>query len=522
MIRIDVATSFRTTTLILFAVGLLAPAAAQPASDEPQRLQINVNDRSGNPVPCRIHLSDSAGNPQRAQGQPFWNDHFTCSGRVAIDLPAGIYRYEIEHGPCFQRRHGNIEVETGTSNELDVVLSPLIDLRRDGWYGGDLHVHRPVDEMENLMRAEDLDFASVITWWNNRNAWRDTDPPRQTTRRFDGHRIYNVMAGEDEREGGALLFLGLRKPLDLSASSREVPSPMRFVTEARQRTTKVWIDIEKPFWWDVPTWLASGQMNSIGIANNHMGRSEMLANEAWGRPRDAERLPPPRGNGYWTQEIYYQMLDSGLRLPPSAGSASGVLPNPVGYNRVYVHLDDGEAFTRQSWFAALARGRAFVTNGPLLIARAGGHLPGHQFRVTDRTAHRIALDISLTSLDRVEALQVIQNGAVTATLPCDAARQQRHRVEIQLDRPGWFLVRAITDLPHTFRFASTAPWFVASSSDDTRISQSACRFFLDWTRQRIDRIESNVSELQARQAVLRPHRQAEAFWQQRRGQANAD
>ena len=46
---------------------------------------------------------------------------------------------------------------------------------------------------------------------------------------------------------------------------------------------------------------------------------------------------PGRGtqwDGYWTQDIYYALLNCGLRIPPSAGSASGVLPNPVGYNRV--------------------------------------------------------------------------------------------------------------------------------------------------------------------------------------------
>src|SRR6185503_1387152 len=135
-----------------------------------------------------------------------------------------------------------------------------------------------------------------------------------------------------------------------------------------------WIDIEKPYWWDVPVWLASGQMNSIGIANNHMCRSRMYPDEAWGKPRDLKQYPNPRGNGFWTQEIYYHVLDSGLRIPPSAGSASGVLPNPVGYNRVYVHLE--EPFTYDRWFGGLSRGKCFVTNGPLLVVKANDQFPG--------------------------------------------------------------------------------------------------------------------------------------------------
>src|SRR3712207_9493398 len=69
------------------------------------------------------------------------------------------------------------------------------------------------------------------------------------------------------------------------------------------------------------------------LFRSHMCRDRMFESEAWGKPRLVERLPAPRGNGFWTQEIYYHLLNAGLRLPPSAGSASGVLPNPVGYNR---------------------------------------------------------------------------------------------------------------------------------------------------------------------------------------------
>ena len=37
------------------------------------------------------------------------------------------------------------------------------------------------------------------------------------------------MAGEDEREGGALLYFGLKSPLNIETDDREFPSPMQFV-----------------------------------------------------------------------------------------------------------------------------------------------------------------------------------------------------------------------------------------------------------------------------------------------------
>lgn len=497
--------------LIPFSLWFAAPAGAQ---DTTTTLQINVDDSDGNPLPCRIHLADSEGRPQRAAGQPFWNDHFVCSGRVALELAPGMYRYQIERGPEHARLSGTVDLQD-SAKELNLTLTRIANLRASGWYSGDLHVHRPVEQVELLMRAEDLDVAPVITWWNARNLWNDRPLPDQISRRFDRHRLYHVMAGEDEREGGALLYFGLDKPLDITAVNREVPSPMQFVAAAKEIDPQVWIDIEKPFWWDVPVWLASGQMQSIGLANNHMCRSRMLENEAWGRPRDTERLPAPRGNGFWTQEIYYHLLNSGLRLPPSAGSASGVLPNPVGYNRVYVQVGSDTPLTEQTWFAGLSRGNSFVTNGPLLIARADGHLPGHQFLLEDHQNKKVTVQVELTSLDPISELEVIRNGVVVNTITCNDERHQEHQVELELSGAGWFLIRGIANIDHTFRFASTAPWYVATESDQSRISRRSAQFFLDWTRQRIARVKANVTEPDRLIQVIAPHRQAEQFWLQR-------
>ena len=77
-----------------------------------------------------------------------------------------------------------------------------------------------------------------------------------------------------------------------------------------------------------------------------MEREGIVDNEAGGWPRDLTLFPKPYGNGRWSQEIYYHLLNCGLRIPPTAGSGSGANNNPVGYNRLYVHVDaeaaDGE------------------------------------------------------------------------------------------------------------------------------------------------------------------------------------
>jgi hypothetical protein len=503
---------------LIAVVSLGSAGAPLGKAAPPSRLQIAIDDVDDNPLPCRIHLIDQQGVAQKVDGLPFWHDHFVCSGRATVSLATGKYDYAIERGPEYRRATGQVEIADGDDRKLNVKLERIASLRDAGRYSGDLHVHRPIDQIEQLMRAEDLDFAPVITWWNNRDLWKGQTVPDRVARQFDGHRIYTVMAGEDEREGGALLYFGLKSPLAIATDDRELPSPMQFVSAARMLNPNVWIDIEKPFWWDVPVWLASGQMNSIGVANNHMCRSQVYPSEAWGKPRDAARLPATHGNGFWTQEIYYHMLNTGLRLPPSAGSASGVLPNPVGYNRVYVHLE--EPFTREAWFRGLSRGRCFLTNGPLLLVTVDGQDPGETFQLQSGESRTLRLEIQLTSQDRISQLEVIKNGKVLDAIPCSDELTQQHSYALSVAEPGWFLVRAIADVDDTFRFATTAPWFVEAG--EHRISRRSVQFFLDWVNERIERVKDNVNDVSKRQEVLVWHEKAREFWTQRLSIANAE
>ncbi len=163
----------------------------------------------------------------------------------------------------------------------EIVLRRAVDMASEGWWSGELHVHRPMKDIELLMQAEDLHVAPVITWWNQRNEWTDKPLPMEPLVRFDEDRFYHLLAGEDEREGGALLFFNLRQPLAIATKNREHPSPMKFLKQAK--AAGGWIDIEKPFWWDVPIWLASGQVDSIGLANNHMQRSKMYGDGSLGQ-----------------------------------------------------------------------------------------------------------------------------------------------------------------------------------------------------------------------------------------------
>lgn len=467
------------------------------------------------PVPCRIHLKSADGEPQKPEHLPFHFDHFVCPGTAEVGLPQGRYVYEIERGPERTMARGEVLVDEGTVT-VAVKLQRLVDMPALGWWPGDLHIHRPLDDMPLLIQAEDLYVAPDITWWNDRNLWRDRPLPAEPIITVEGRRFVDSLAGEDERAGGAFLYFGCRRPLDIAGAGKEYPSALAFLRES-SRDPNIWIDIEKPFWWDVPIALAHGFGRSIGLANNHMCRTSMFESEAWGKPRDTEFLPPPRGNGYWSQEIYYRLLDAGIRLPPSAGSASGVLPNPVGYNRVYVYLEGGMDYAK--WWEGLSAGRSFVTNGPLLIVHADGHLPGHVFRAGADKGVDISLHATITTRDPISSIEVIRNGAVDRVVPVTKWERDGSLGTLHFKDSGWFLIRTVADVNETFRFASTAPFYV-EIGNTTRVSRSAAQFFLDWTNERATRIA--LDDAGQRTEVMAYVDHARDFWEARVQHANAE
>ncbi|MEM7392189.1 MAG: hypothetical protein AAF492_07545, partial [Verrucomicrobiota bacterium] len=213
-------------------------------------------------------------------------------------------------------------------------------------------------------------------------------------------------------------------------------------------------------------------------------------------------------------------LNCGIRIPPSAGSASGVLPNPVGHNRVYVHT--GPDLTWEAWWAGLRKGRSFVTNGPLLLGRANGELPGHVFRAG--AGETISIDLSgrLVSRDPVTRIEVIKNGRVVKTVPVEHLAGKEPFATLTFDRSGWFLLRAIADIEHTFRFASTAPFHVEIGKGGLRISRTSARFFLDWSRERKQFLETRIVDSRRRRNVVVYHDRAESFWKNRVKAANAE
>jgi hypothetical protein len=263
--------------------------------------------------------------------------------------------------------------------------------------------------------------------------------------------------------------------------------------------------------------IAAGQVDSIELATSHLCRDTLLEHEADGKPRDPQAFPGPSGYALWLQHIYFQLLQCGLHIPPSAGSGSGVAPNPVGYNRVYVHVDGD--FSYEKWWQGFRAGQVVVGNGPLLQPSVEGELPGHVFQVDEGQSAEFEIGLTLSTRDPISYLEIIKDGQVEHSVRMDDYAKSGQLPKLRFQRSGWFLVRAVTDVPKTYRFAMTGPYYVQIGYQP-RISKRAAQFFLDWVYERARQIKLPDPEQQ--RLVLEEHRKARDFWQDLLSRANAE
>ncbi len=513
----------KTTVAVAVAVAVGVAVVAGPsarvahAAGEGLLTLTVTDDKTHQPVACRMHLVGPGKKPRKADPMPFWSDHFVFPGTIQLKLPVGKYTFQLQRGLEYRSVDGNFEIKHFAEDSKDVTLKRYVNLAAEGWYSGDLYVRRPVRDAELLMLADDLHVAEFVTWWNDKIEKPGRAAPKGPLVRFDKDRCYQTMAGGFSRAGTELLYFNLPAPLHQPQGEGEYPSEMKYLLKARE-DPNAWVDLTAPYCWDLPMLVAMGQVDSIEVLNSRFCRRSVAMDEGSGKPRDRKLYQGPFGNARWSQDIYFKLLECGLRIPPSAGSGSGVAPNPVGYNRVYVHLDDD--FSYEAWWKNFRAGRVVVTNGPLMRPSVEGQPPGAVLRGEPGKELEVEIGMSLSFADPISYVDIIQNGVIKHSVRlADFVNNKGRLPKLHFKQSGWFLVRAVTDLSDTYRLAMSAPYYVEIGYD-RRVSKRAAQFFLDWVDQRAKQI--NLTDPRQRGEVMEYHRKARDFWQNLVSKANVE
>lgn len=472
-------------------------AALSGASGASPGLRLQILDESGRPVAARVQVFDRNGTAEPVQSAssvtlahpkvPAMG--IVASGQLAIEIPTATSKVRVERGGEYLP----VEIDVTASAvpaERTVRLRRWIDMASKGWWSGDMHVHRFPADMPLLMEASDLHFAPTITRWNE-NSSLDTWP-EQSVYRVGPDRAYSIDNCEDERGWGAALFFSVKSPLKLYSprTQNEYPPPLPVWQEARQRGG--FIDLEKTIWWGAPVIAALVPPDAVGVAVNHFIEWGVVDTEAWGRPRDRDKYPGARGFAHYIFDLYYYYLNSGRRIPASAGSANGVLHNPLGYNRSYVYL--GKRFSYEDWLAGHKAGRNFVTNGPMLFLRVNGKLPGAVIEGSD-----VVVELEALTAGELEKVELIVGGAILDAWTPGTETRFKVSKRLRVRPGGWVAARCFEKCPVTIRFAHTSPVYFGRKPMRT---PEALEFMRAWIDAEMGRIRELSSLSEAERAEL--------------------
>jgi hypothetical protein len=139
-------------------------------------------------------------------------------------------------------------------------------------------------------------------------------------------------------------------------------------------------------------------------------------------------------------DIWYRLLNCGLRLPASTGSDWFLCSS----NRVYT--DVGTDFSYERWLGALQAGRSFITNGPVLRMTVNGQAPSNDqldlsslSGTASRTAEIVVEWEGTQPIDRVE---IVRDGEIAyAHDNPDQALSGHFTTTLDVSEAGWIAAR---------------------------------------------------------------------------------
>jgi len=135
-------------------------------------------------------------------------------------------------------------------------------------------------------------------------------------------------------------------------------------------------------------------------------------------------------------DTYYRFLNVGLKVPFSTGTDWFI----YDFSRVYARVNG--PLTEQSWLTALAAGRTFISNGPLLEFSADGHDIGATIRLNRERV--VTVTTRAVGRNDFRNIELIHNGAVIAQASSRAKGghfEAELKFPLRVSGPGWIALR---------------------------------------------------------------------------------
>ena len=186
-------------------------------------------------------------------------------------------------------------------------------------------------------------------------------------------------------------------------------------------------------------------------------------------------------------------------MRPTAGTASGVHPVPLGFGRVYVHLPDG--FSYEKWMSGLDAGRSFVSTGPMLTLKMNQSHLGKTHQKPAGTDYVCHLEGAARYWKPISRIEVVVNGDVVETIKpanqmgADSALTSAIDLKLKLKGSAWVIVRCFSedqrfisaDQVERKRFAHTAPVYFDVPGEPVRPKRPTVQYLIRRMKEEIAR-----------------------------------
>jgi hypothetical protein len=415
-----------------------------------------------------------------------------------LSLPDGQYRFSMIRGPEYRIITGNFALERTSLDEHSVALPRMVEMLQEGWTSGDCCVPASPYNLPLRMASEDLHLATVLGHVDAKPiaGRRDDEPPKnepswinENAAHHDGIVFYlPETQPPSERQPDDKTTVQAGTGITKEKETNSLIPVEKMVQLGAQDEVK--IAIENPFAWQVPVWLASGQVDGFFILGDWLRLDRKVLSIADGRGPQGVSLGGNKSLGRWAEKIYWNLLEAGFRIPPLAGSGDRARQTPVGYNRLYVakpsqRYNDGpdkavRVASDVEWWNAAWKGQSVATNGPMLRPMLGGQLPGYVFKARPGEVLQLQAELQLAVRDPVEYLEVIHNGKVHYSARLDEfAKAGGMLPPVNAKESGWVTIRVVTLYEDHFRAAMSAPWYFEFEGQP-RITRESVDFFQQW------------------------------------------
>lgn len=520
------------------------------AAEQWVRVAVRVIDASdGKELASRIHFHGAHGEYLPPLGHTdvvnnHWGQHVGgdlklgsmsyayVPGHFEIMLPVGQVGVEVVHGFEYRVLRTMLEIEP-EQKEIVLTLERWSDIRRRGYYCGDVHVHFLDPITASLeTEAEDLNVANLMAVQWGRGYSNVEHGIGHEHHRKDNNGLHEGMVRMDSENRhhimGHVFLLNLVDPiLPMSSGGPtedqiggwEEVSLVDWCSACKAQGGQVFTQFTPTPHAEVTAAIALGLIDAVEVRWFDFA-SHLHINGHWGETPFA--FP---GIQQW-----YAYLNAGYRLPAVGGTDKMSNAMALGALRTYTFLGAGQPFDYAAWCAAIARGRTFVSTGPLLELSIDGQMPGDEIELSAEGG-RLHITATAHSAQPFDAIDIVLNGQVIAGARADESKRSAMlETTITISESSWLAARCYgrgklfthysTDIG-----AHTSPIYVTVGKQRQRstVDASYLLTLLEGGVAYLEKLAVWRSEKQrqhhleclerGRQAILRHHPHARPHWE---------